>query len=204
MKKFSLGLAGIILFSLGVKAIDSSESKTIYKVDAEKSQILWEAKKVSGAHNGIISLNNGEVHVEGSNVLAANINMDMNSIVCKDIENQEWNQKLVGHLKSEDFFSSEKFPQSVFETTSIVKNANDENYTIKGNLTIKGITHEISFPATVKLENGNLEANGTAKLDRTKWDIKYGSGKFFQGLGDNMIYDEFQIEFDLVAKAETI
>jgi hypothetical protein len=69
-------------------------------------------------------------------------------------------------------------------------------------MTIKGITNEISFPAKVSLANGTVKAVGTAKLDRTKWDIRYGSGKFFDGLGDKMIYDEFEITFDISAKAD--
>jgi hypothetical protein len=72
---------------------------------------------------------------------------------------------------------------------------------VKGNLTIKGKTNEISFPAKMSMANGTVKANGTAKIDRTKWDIRYGSGQFFDGLGDKMIYDEFEITFDIVAKA---
>lgn len=204
MKKYSLVIIGILLFFIGVSASDSSDSKTVYKIETEKSKVIWTAKKVSGEHTGTLSFNNGEVHVESGNILAANLKMDMNSIVCTDITNENMNQKLVGHLKSDDFFSVEKFSNSVFDATSFVKNTNDENYSVTGNLTIKGITHEVLFQATVEVVNGEMKANGTATLDRTKWEIKYGSGKFFQNLGDNMIYDDFQIEFNFVAQAESI
>jgi hypothetical protein len=85
-----------------------------------------------------------------------------------------------------------------------MKPSGNGDYNVKGNLTIKGITNEISFPAKVSLENGNVQAMGTATIDRTKWNIKYGSGKFFQGLGDKMIYDEFEITFDIKAKSNNV
>ena len=138
--------------------------------------------------------------VENNSVVAAQVSVDMNSIVCTDITDAGTNQKFVGHLKSNDFFSVEKHPKVNFEITSMKPGAAGE-YIVNGKLTIKGITNDVNFPAKVSVNNGLVKAVGTAKLDRTKWDIRYGSGKFFQGLGDKMIYDEFEVTFDIAAKA---
>jgi polyisoprenoid-binding protein YceI len=117
------------------------------------------------------------------------------------LKDEGTNQKFVGHLKSDDFFSVEKHPNVKFEITSLKAGSSAGEYTVNGKLTIKGITNDVNFPAKVSVNNGGLvKAVGTAKLDRTKWDIRYGSGKFFQDLGDRMIYDDFEVTFDIAAK----
>lgn len=206
MKQFSLIVLSAILLSAGAFAKKSEDARTVYKIETDKSKVNWVGKKVTGQHNGTVSLESSEIVVEGNDVVHAGIRMDMNSIVCEDLTDPQWNKKLVDHLKSDDFFSVDKFPQATFVTTGFDVNAdgNGENYLVTGDLTIKGITNEITFPVNVETNGSLLTANGTAKLDRTKWDVKYGSGSFFKGLGDNMIYDDFEIEFDLVAKAENV
>lgn len=199
MKKSIAIVLGVLVTASTVLAGTVKGEKTAFEIDTKASKVQWNAKKVTGEHSGNVSLNGGKVWVEKSAVVGANINIDMNSISCIDLTDAEWNKKLVGHLKSDDFFSVEKHPNAGFEITSVKKGSN-EDYTVNGKLTIKGITNEISFPAKVNLANGLVKASGTAKLDRTKWDIRYGSGKFFEGLGDKMIYDEFEITFDLTAK----
>ena len=202
MKKFSGLLAAILVTVSTVFATNTKEEKSAFEIDTKASKITWNAKKVTGEHSGNVSLNGGNVWVEKNAVVGANINIDMNTITCTDLTDAEWNKKLVGHLKSDDFFSVEKHPKASFEITS-VKKGNGGDYTVDGKLTIKGITNDISFPAKVNVSNGVVNANGTAKLDRTKWDIRYGSGKFFEGLGDKMIYDEFEITFDITTKSKT-
>lgn len=208
MKQISLLILGAMLFTVTAIASKTEDERTVYKVETDKSKIHWVGKKVSGQHNGTLSLDNSEVLVVGNDVVQASINMDMNSIVCEDLTDPQWNKKLVDHLKSDDFFSTNKFPKAKFVTTGFAVNpeaeTNGENYMVTGDLTIKGITHEVSFPVNVEISGEQLTANGTAILDRTKWDVKYGSGSFFKGLGDKMIYDDFEIEFDLVANAETV
>jgi polyisoprenoid-binding protein YceI len=204
MKKFSLVALSVFFIAIGVATETTGKEKAVFKINTEKSTVNWTGKKVTGQHTGTLKLDNGEVSVDGEKISMANVKMDMNSIVCLDLTNPETNKKLVGHLKSDDFFSVEKFPHSEFVATGFKAGSGKEDYMVTGKLTIKGITHEISFPATVKIVNGQMTANGTAKIDRTKYDIKYGSGSFFKGLGDNMIYDDFEIEFNLVATAEAI
>ena len=190
-------IGGIVLSASFVLANVTPGEKEVLKVDAEKSMVYWTGKKVSGEHTGTLKIKEGTVAVENGMPTAAKIDMDMNSIDCSDLEG-EWKDKLIGHLKSEDFFSAEKYPVATFEVTSFTKVAG--KYTVTGKLSIKGITHEISFPADVALVSGALTASGTATIDRTQWNIRYGSGKFFEGLGDKMIYDDFEIKFELTAR----
>jgi polyisoprenoid-binding protein YceI len=203
MKQISLFALAISL-SLGVIAKDSGDDQTIFKVQTDQSKVVWTGKKVTGQHAGTVAIDGGEVKLSSNELVGAEIIMDMNSISNTDLKDPNWNEKLVGHLKSEDFFSVEKYPQASFVTTKINKNENagKKGYTVTGNLTIKGITNEVEFPVNVSIEGNTLKANGKATIDRTKWDIKYGSGSFFSDLGDKAIYDDFEIEFDLVANSE--
>jgi polyisoprenoid-binding protein YceI len=105
---------------------------------------------------------------------------------------------LVGHLKSDDFFSVEKHPVSKFEIKD-VKHKSGNQYTLTGDLTIKDITHPVSFDAAVDVKDKQLTAKGKMEVDRTLYDIKFRSGRFFSGLGDNLIYDTFTLDFDIVA-----
>jgi len=103
-------------------------------------------------------------------------------------------------LKSDDFFSVEKNKTAHFEITKVTsKSGND--FDLTGKMTIKGITQEITFPATIITTAKEVKATAKITLDRTKWDIKYGSGKFFEGLGDKIIHDDFVIELNLQAEA---
>jgi len=119
----------------------------------------------------------------------------MNSLVNKDLEDAEWNGKLIGHLKSDDFFSVANYPVAtlvITESTPFKDGVSD----VKGNLTIKGITHPISFK-TKKSEGAYL---ATLTVERTKYEVRYGSGKFFDNLGDNMIYDDFILDVKIVVE----
>lgn len=196
MKKL-IGFITVFTIVITVTAGNVVSKKKSFEVDTKDSKVYWTGKKVTGEHTGYLSLGSGEVFVDAGKVVGAHIIIDLNSMECTDLEG-EWKDKLIGHLKSDDFFSVDKFPNSSFKITSI---GGDGDQVVKGDLTIKGITHEISFPAKVTLKGDLVEASGTASIDRTKWDIKYGSGKFFSDLGDRMIRDEFEIRFDLVARS---
>jgi len=202
MKRIGLLTLGAILIAISAFAKDSEKDQTVYKIEPGQSKVVWTGKKVTGQHTGTLALESGVVTLNDNELAGAEIKLDMNSIANTDLTDPQWNKKLVDHLKSDDFFSVEKYPQGSFVSTSMVKNAGEANYKVTGNLTLKGITHEISFPVNVKVDGNQLTANGSATIDRTKWNIKYGSGSFFSGLGDKMIYDEFDIEFNLVANAE--
>jgi len=180
---------------------EASNAAATYAIDG--STVGWLAKKVTGEHNGSIMVANGEINVEENAITAGNFTIDMKSIKVLDIPaDNENNGKLTGHLNSPDFFNTDSFPTAEFAITkaTALENNPDANHIVYGNLTIKGITQEISFPAMVNISESALTAKANFSIDRTLWDIRYGSGKFFEDLGDKTIYDEFELTLDLNAK----
>ncbi|ARS34144.1 YceI family protein [Pontibacter actiniarum] len=175
-----------------------------YKVDVAKSDLKWHAKKVTGEHMGNIALKSGEMLVNGNKIVGGTFAIDMNAITCSDIKDAEYNGKLIGHLKSDDFFSVEKHPTATFKINSVkpIENAaaGKPNATVTGDLTIKGITNPVTFPATVSVKNGVASAKADVTIDRSKFDVRYGSKSFFDGLGDKAIYDDFVVTLDVTAK----
>jgi polyisoprenoid-binding protein YceI len=169
--------------------------------NAKDTKVSWAATKVTGKHNGTVQLKKAELQVEGDKIISGSVDVDLNQIVCLDITDKESNSKLVGHLKSDDFFSVEKFPVSNLIIKKVKYDSkNTGNAVAEGDLVIKGNTAPISFPLTSKIENGKLVATAKIVIDRTKYGIRYGSGKFFQNLGDKVIHDNFEITVDLVAQ----
>jgi polyisoprenoid-binding protein YceI len=124
--------------------------------------------------------------------------MDMTTIVNEDIESESMNDRLIGHLKSDDFFSVEKHPAAKLVLKEAEHKGGDD-YTFTGHLTIKEITHPVSFGAVSSVEDGKLTSKGKIEVDRTLYDIKFRSGKFFSDLGDKLIYDTFTLDFNVVA-----
>ena len=116
------------------------------------------------------------------------------------LKDEEANARLESHLKSDDFFSTEKYPKATFVATKVESKGGDQ-YLVKGNLTIKGITNEIEFPATIQISSGQVAAKAKILVDRTKFDIKFRSGNFFENLGDKAIEDNFELNVDLVGSA---
>ena len=176
-----------------------------YQIDPAQSKVAWNGKKVAGEHNGTINIAAGSFQVAKNKVVGGTVEIDMNSITNLDIADKEYNQKLVGHLKSDDFFSAEKHPKATFKITSLTPikgaKAGAANYTAKGNLTIKGISNPVSFPVNVALKGTTITATSDAVvLDRSKWDIRYGSKTFFANIGDKAIHDDFTVQFNVVAK----
>ena len=169
-----------------------------FQVQPKQSKFEWLAKKVTGEHYGDVMIKSGVLDVKGGKIVGGNFEIDTRTINATDLEG-EYKQKLDGHLKSADFFDVEKHPTAKFVITKAEQTGSDAKIT--GNLTIKGITHEITFPAKVEIKDHTLTATATFDVNRTKWDIKYGSGSFFDGLGDKMIYDDFNVKINLKAQA---
>ncbi len=185
------------------KSKKATPKATELKVDASKSIVNWKGKKVTGEHVGTVKVSKGVLTVEGNKLVSGSFDMDMKSIVNTDLTDESFNAKLIGHLKSDDFFSVEKNPVSAFKITKVEPiagaKAGEPNYTITGDLTIKGITNPLTFPATVKITGNKADATAQFSVDRTKYDIKFRSGKFFQDLGDKLINDDFLVDLSLVA-----
>jgi polyisoprenoid-binding protein YceI len=166
------------------------------KVDAAKSTVKWLGKKVTGEHTGTIALKEGNLVSENGKITSGKIVMDMTSIVDKDLTDAEWNAKLIGHLKSDDFFAVATNPTSELVLTKV--EVNGSNYVFAGNLTIKGITNPVSFKATSSKDGKNTNFVGSLTIDRTKFNMKFGSKSFFENLGDKVVYDDFTLDFNLV------
>lgn len=184
------------------KAKVETEAKKNLELDTEKSSLKWLGKKVTGQHEGTINIKSGSLEVEKNTIKSGSFDIDMKSLKNLDIKDPEYHKKLTDHLNSEDFFSTEKFPVATFKIKEVkeLKGNKDASHEVIGDLSIKGITNPLSILAKVEMKDGKAMATGKATIDRTKYDIRYGSGKFFQNLGDKMIYDTFDVEFNLVTR----
>jgi len=189
MKTKNLALAILVLLSGQVLLAQKAE------VDTKESSVKWQGKKIGSQHEGIIQLKNGFIEYQDDQLIAAKFVMDMTSITNTDIENENYNQKLVGHLKSDDFFGVEKFPTATFELTQSSKFTNGKAK-VSGDITIKGKTEEISFD----VERRGDEYATKVSIDRSKFDVRYGSKSFFNDLGDKAISDQFTLEIRFVIK----
>lgn len=192
----------IALTAITAFAFTTTAKKDInYTIDTKSTTATWLGKKVTGEHTGGISISKGNIVSDGKNITGGTIEFDMNSITNTDITDKEYKGKLIGHLKSDDFFSTEKNPTAKFEISkATLKSGND--YDIVGKLTIKGITNEISFPALIKMDAKTVVTVAKITVNRTKFDIKYGSAAFFESIGDKAISDDFELNVNVVASAK--
>ncbi|MDV7187769.1 YceI family protein [Lutibacter sp. TH_r2] len=167
----------------------------VYTAKVEASTLNWKGYKPTGSHDGTVAIKEGNLTVKEGKLIAGTFTFDMSAITVLDIPaDDEMNAKLVKHLKNEDFFDVENNPTSTFEITSV------EGETVKGNLTVKGISKPIEFKAVVNEVEGGIELVGeTFKIDRTEYNIEYKSKKFFDNLKDKFINDEFEISFKVEA-----
>ncbi len=162
----------------------------------------WIGEKISGKHHGTIKFLNGEIR-NNHGTITGMFEFDMNSIGCLDLEPGANREKLENFLKSSNFFDARVYPKAVFILNSAipVKQGDGINYThtVKGLLTIKDKTNEISFGANLKIEGKQFSCQGSVSIDRTQYDIRYRSKTFFLDIGDKVIYDEFKLNFNVIA-----
>lgn len=171
-----------------------------FAIESAQSNIDWVGRKVTGAHNGTISIKEGTLILNDGQLAGGEFTIDTTSIVILDVTDPATNAQFAGHLASPDFFASEQYPEAKFIIASA--EATDENsYRINGNLTIKGITRPVTFTAAVNSNNGTVSASGKVVVDRTLYDIKFRSGNFFKDLGDTLIYNNFDLNVSITAKA---
>lgn len=183
MRNFkTIAIALLVAFST---ATFTAQTK---KVNVEKSKISWVGKKVTGQHEGTVNLKDGNLVFKGKKLIGGKFTVDMNSISATDLTADQGKAKLDGHLKSPDFFGTEKYPTA----TLVFKKISNEKkgvYTVTADLTIKETTNPITFDVTVDQNTASTKFS----VDRTKFDIKYGSGSFFDNLGDKAISDKFDV-----------
>jgi len=189
----------LLLLPILAILVMAAQVANTYNVDVNSSTIVWTGYKVTGKHTGTVKVKNGNLTWDAGKLTGGSFEIDMNSITDTDLEG-EYAGKLVGHLKSDDFFGVAKFPTSKFVITKAIPQDTKGNYKIVGNLTIKEKTNEVKFLAVVSESNGTINASGKITVDRSEYDVRFGSGSFFDGLGDKTIYDEFDLQVSLVAK----
>ena len=169
-----------------------------YAIDTKKSVVTWKGSNLLGSnrHIGYIYISKGELIIENGELIGGTAEIDMNTI---EDENHGRDNGLVNHLKEPDFFDVKKFP---FSRILLNKSGsiNSENKKFGGNLTIKGITQPVTFPAKMEIKDGIVKLNGRLVIDRTKWNVRYKSGKFYDLLADQTISDSIEFHIKITAK----
>jgi polyisoprenoid-binding protein YceI len=218
MKNQTMKIAAILFLALAIVSCKKAKNETeatvaeevaevtaaaTYTANAEVSTITWKGFKPASSHNGAIKISEGSLALEDGKLVGGNFIIDMNSITNNDIENAEYNAKLVGHLKAADFFDVEKHSFSAFTITGVEDK--DGKTMVKGNLSIKGIKKNIEFPATVNVNGDAVSFTSEAfNIDRTEWGIEYNSGKLVETLKDKVIKDNIELSFDVKANKATL
>lgn len=193
---FAIGLLPLLM-ALGFV---NTNSETTIDGNITSSKVEWKGYKVTGSHYGTIDVKSGNLEMDASGALTGGeIVIDMNTITTQDLTG-EYADKLVGHLKSDDFFGVASHPTATLKITSVAAKGTPGDYKVKADLTIKGKTNPIKFYANIAEVDGKKVATANIKVDRTDYDVRYGSGSFFDSLGDKTIYDEFDINVKLNVK----
>ena len=178
----------------------------VYTIDTKESILQWIGRNITGAHYGTLNLLSGSIPIMLRQPSKVNFVIDMNSIQDLDIQDPTWNRILVDHLKSEDFFDVQRFPTAKFDATEFkpieeTAGGGVPNYLVRGKLTIKNVTNEILFPAIITLkDDGAIAAEAHFDIDRTLWNVNYGSGRLFEKLGKHLVHDFITIQIKLIAR----
>ena len=194
-----------MIFFLLVLSLVYSDS---YKIDVENSKIQWIGRKVTGEHNGNLEILYGNIRryldTDQTEVIKGKIVIDMTTITNNDIKSEEYKKYFVDHLNSTDFFDVTHFSRAELKilNNSIILENSQSNTKILAEITIKGITQKVEFPAKIKFIDNLAIAEGTIDIDRTFFDIKYKSKSYFPNIGDHFIYDNFTLNFSIQAKSD--
>jgi polyisoprenoid-binding protein YceI len=209
-KQISIWTASFLLISsVSFGALQAKEqvSPTKLVINSTDSKVNWIGKKPGGEHAGFVKLSQGEILIENNEIKGGSFVIDLNTITNTDLKDEGMNARLVGHLKSADFFDVAKYATAKFVITKIAKApgtaAGDAKAThnIEGDLTIKGITKKIRFDASINVLNGKVTASTMPfTIDRTLWGVNYQSKSVFAELKDQFIYDDITLSIDLVTK----
>lgn len=179
---------------------DLGQADSVLTANTAKSKIYWKGSKLYklDSHNGTIDLSSGKLGLKDGAPVAGSFVIDMNSIVNLDIDNPEYNAKLVGHLKNEDFFAVDQHPTAKFEISTVAPAAGENQYAITGNLTVKNITRAISGTAVMTQNDGGAQITAELNMDRTEFGVEYNSEGAFEELAkDKIIDDQVEIKLDI-------
>lgn len=176
------------------EAVEETVNSESFTVKTDASTIEWKGFKPTGSHNGTIAIDSGVLDITNGNVVGGSFIIDMKSITITDIPAEEkGNAKLKGHLSSPDFFDVEKYPNAGFTITGL--ESVEGKMMLSGNLSLKGAKNNVTFPVTVSNENGVVTLTSeTFTIDRTKWNVQYGSKSIFDNLGDKFINDDMELK----------
>lgn len=207
MKKTTLVIAAMAL-ALNASATETKKTTTAGKatLDVASSSATWTGKKLAGTHTGKISFKEGSFEFKKNKFMKGEVTADLNTITNDDVKDAEYNGRLVGHLKGEDFFDVAKFPVATFKIDSMNEIHNfvpgQPNMEVKGKLTIRGVTKPYSTKVFFNQSATGFDIKGKVMIDRTQFGLKYNSKKFFdaKALGDKLIDDTFEVDLNLVAK----
>ncbi|MBC8019391.1 MAG: YceI family protein [Verrucomicrobia bacterium] len=175
-----------------------------YRIDTEKSTLEWIGRNLNKRHYGRIAIQAGELVIAGGKLSAGNIVLDMTAISNSDLQDPGWHEMLIRHLISDDFFAVERYPIASFTLSGWEAQAGASPEApqgiVTGELTIKDVTRPISFPATVApQQDGSIQAHAAFDIDRTLWNICYGSCRMFENLGMHLVHDTISLELFVVA-----
>jgi rhodanese-related sulfurtransferase len=176
-----------------------------YTVDGAASRLEWMGRNLNGRHYGTIAVSGGEVGVKNGVLAGGSITLDMSSIADQDLKDEGYNSMLVRHLKSDDFFDVANYPSAVYaiDGSELLPEASACSlvYQVKGSLEMKGVRKDLPLTAEVVPQtDGQLKARVLCDLDRTRWGVLYGSGKFFEKLGMHLVNEIVTVELFLVAR----
>lgn len=177
----------------------------VYRLDPAASILEWTGRNFNNRHYGRIPFSVGEIVITDGELHGGKITLDMTGISNLDLQDETYRQMLISHLKSDDFFAVDRYPAASITLSGWQPIAGatpgTPDHTVQGELTIKGITREVKFPiAIAPQEDGSLKAQAAFDIDRTAWNINYGSGKLFEKLGMHLVHDRIDIELFIVAR----
>lgn len=188
------------LFALGsLSFTDPSNDVVSLPVNPAASSVKWTGYKVTGKHWGTVNVKSGNLDFQNGVLKGGNFTIDMTSIAVDDLTGDS-KGKLEGHLKSDDFFGVTTYPNATFVITQAVPRGTPGSYKIVGNITIKGKSKELRFNAQIDESGDSYVGKADFQLDRSEFDVRYGSGSFFDNLGDKTIYDDFDMSVTVAVK----
>ena len=175
-----------------------------YSVNKESSELVWIGYKVGGSHTGNVDIKEGIIYEKDGVFAGGWFKIDMNTISVSDIEDQESNTNLLKHLKGTEFFNVEQYPEASFEIEQVLKEKGINMYSTVGKFTIKGVEREIGLFTHIVKEDDKYIVESDFAIDRTLWNIRYGSSKFFDDLGDKLIDDTIEFKLKMVLDKKVI
>lgn len=189
----------------GTVAAEAVQQDGSYRIDVENSRLEWIGRNLNNRHFGRIAIQRGELVIVEGKPSAGSIVLDMTTLSNLDLQDPAWHDMLLRHLRSDDFFAVERFPTASFSLTgwAVQAGASPEapNGIATGDLTIRDVSRPISFPAIVApQQDGSIKAHAAFDIDRTLWDVSYGSCKLFERLGMHLVHDMISLELFVVAR----